>query len=72
MILLPIWHGLGYIYALPLGCFNVLFEMRVLFFNAAGYGLCVNIWDVLLFLPDTLNFALEAPVNLFYPLFGPV
>ena len=43
MILLPIWHGLRYIYALPLGCFNVLFEMRVLFFNAAGYGLCVNI-----------------------------
>ena len=72
MILLAIQRGLGYIYAWPIGCFNVLFGMRVLCFNAADYGLCVNICDVLLFLPDTLNFALEAPVKLFYPLFGPV
>ena len=43
LIPFPIWHGLGYIYALPLGCFNVLFGMRVLFSNAVRYGLCVNI-----------------------------
>ena len=59
MILLAIWHGLGYIYAWPVGCFNVLFGMHVLCFNAAQYGLCVNIWDVFLFLPDALNFSLE-------------
>ena len=43
MILLAIYHGLGYIYAWPVGCFNVLFGMRVLYFNAADYGLYVNI-----------------------------
>ena len=56
----------------PIGCFNVLFGMRVLCFNATDYGLCVNICDALLFLPVTINFTLESPVNLFYPLFGPV
>ena len=59
MILFAIWHGLGYIYTWPVGCSNVQFGMRVLCFNAADYGLCVNIWDVFLFLPDALNFALE-------------
>ena len=29
MILLAIYHGLGYIYAWPVGCFNVLFRIRV-------------------------------------------
>ena len=72
MILLAIYHGLGYIYAWPVGCFNVLFGMCVLYFNAADYWLYVNIWDALIFLPVTLNFTLESSVNLFYPLFGPV
>ena len=72
MILLAIQRGLGYIYAWPVGCFNVLFGMRVLCFNAADYGLCVNICVALLFLPSTLNFSLEALVKLFYPLFSPV
>ena len=43
MILLAIYHGLGYIYARPVGCFNVLLGMRVFCFNAADCGLCVNI-----------------------------
>ena len=43
MTLLAIWHGLSYIYAWPAGCFNKLFGMRGLCFNAADYGLCVNI-----------------------------
>ena len=72
MILLAIYRGSGYIYAWPIGCFNVLFGMRVLCFNAADYGLCVNICVALLFLPSTLNFSLEARVKLFYPLFSPV
>ena len=72
MILLAIQRGSGYIYAWPIGCFNVLFGMRVLCFNAADYGLCVNICVALLFLPSTLNFSLEALVKLFYPLFSPV
>ena len=50
----------------------MLFGMRVLCFNAADYGLCVNICVALLFLPSTLNFSLEALVKLFYPLFSPV
>ena len=72
MILLAIYRGFGNIFALPIGCFNVLFGMRVLCFNAADYGLCVNICVALLFLPTTLNFSLEALVKLFYPLFSPV
>ena len=43
MILLAIYHGLGYIYARPVGHFNVMFGMGVLCFNAADYELCVNI-----------------------------
>ena len=43
MTLLAISHGLGYIYAWPVGCFNILFGMRVLCFNAADYGLRFNI-----------------------------
>ena len=72
MILLAIYRGSGYIYAWPIGCFNVLFGMRVLCFNAFDYGLFVNICDALLFLPSTLNFSLEALANLFHPLFSPV
>ena len=72
MILLAIQRGWGYIDAWPVGCFNVLFGMRVLCFNIADYGLRVNICVALLFLPSTLNFSLEALVMLFYSLFCPV